>query len=148
MAPQKVLQLFQAGEGTISTQVKNQVMALTRSKIGKPGKQQNQTDDAGTYQRGGKFLGTAGHADDDERQDIHRIECIPENITEPYNRKDSKQAEGSNDVVIQNHHHKGNRDRKDDKGAYKVSGVGKSRMGKHIDPGEQLPAQEGQQDRK
>src|SRR5690625_5656121 len=79
-------------------------------------------------------MATAGPADDDERQDIHRIECIPENITEPYNRKDSKQAEGSNDVVIQNHHHKGNRDRKDDKGAYKVSGVGKSRMGKHIDP--------------
>src|SRR5690625_6287183 len=92
MAPQKVLQLFQAGEGTIPVHVQNQVMALTRSKIGKPGKQQNQTDDAGTYQRGGKFLGTAGHADDDERQDIHRIECIPENIPEPYNRKDSKQA--------------------------------------------------------
>src|SRR5690625_2044106 len=131
MTPKKALQLFQAGEGTIPVHVQNQVMASTTSKIGKPVKHQTQTQDAGTYQRGGKFLGTAGHADDDEQQDTHRIECIPENIPEPYNRKDSKQAEGSNDVVIQNHHHKRNGDGKDDKGAYKVSGVGKTRMGKH-----------------
>ena len=80
-------------------QINNHVVTMPASKRAVPQVNHPQRDQSAADDRARKLLGTRGHPDDDDSQDIGGVQSVAENVAEADHREHRHHAERGDEVV-------------------------------------------------
>ena len=145
MTPERVVQRPNFRGGTLPMEVENGVVPMPCAERCHPYVEHDQADHEASRNGGCKFQRATGHANDDDRQDEGGVQRVPEDIAKPHDGKNGHQPKGCHQVVGQHKHHHRHERGDHHEGIHIGPGIGQAGVREHINPGDGMAANEGEQ---